>query len=427
MSTEPVLTEGVDPAPEQIIVDPSPLTLGPGFRSARRWASVAVILLALEAALMATGAAFASAGAGAEWRFEAGLVGLADLNAFRQIVSALVGAAGLVELLTAVPFLVWLYRSMRNAPRVGAPTTAYSPRKAVIVWFVPFANFVLPYRIVRDLHDRLASPDTGRAGRRLVRAWWIFWLTGAGLVGATRLTANPGEDSFLLALSWTAYFVAAVLAVAVVRRVQRLADVREARLTGRDAQAAVIDARARRRRIVVVPAGLATVGALLLLAQLGSVASGRPAGAAWATFTSTAGSFAISLPRVPTDVPGTVATGAEPAVSHTFSSRLDAQESYAVTYVDFPAGSLSAADPAALLERVGTVTVGTNEQIGNSVISRDAVPGLGVEFRMPTGDVVNIRYYLDGDRMYGLEVDTTADRASSPNIARFFDSFTLRP
>jgi hypothetical protein len=386
-----------------------------------------VILLSLEAALMAIGAAFAAAGAAAEWRFEAGLSSLSDLNTFRQIVFALVGAAGLVELVTAVPFLVWLYRSMRNAPEVGAATTAYSPRKAVIVWFVPFVNFVLPYRIVGDLHGRLASPDTSRAGRRLVRTWWIFWLTGAGLVAATRLTANPGDDFFLIALSWTAYFVAAVLAVALVRRVQGLADVREARLTGRDAEAALVDARAKRRRLVVLPAGLATVGALLLLAQLGSVASGRPAGAAWATFTSTAGSFAVSLPRVPTDVPGTVATGAEPAVSHTFASRLDAKEAYEVMYVDFPAGSLSAADPAALLDEVATTTVGTNEQIDSSVISRGAVPGRAVEFRLPSGSVVNLRYYLDGDRFYGLEVDTTADRAASPNIARFFDSFTLRP
>jgi hypothetical protein len=427
MSIEPALTVGVDPAPEQILVDAAPLTLGADFRSARRWASVAVILLSLEAALMATGAAFAAAGAATEWRFEAGMSSLTDLGAFRQTVAALVGAAGLVELVTAVPFLVWLYRSMRNAPHLGAATAAHSPRVAVVAWFLPFVNLVLPYRIVGDLHDRLASPDTSRAGRRLVRSWWIFWLTGAGLVGATRLTANPGEDSFLIALSWTTYFVAAVLAVAVIRRVQRLADVREARLTGRDAEGVVIDARARRHRLVVVPAGLATVGALLLLVQLGSVASGRPAAAAWATFTSTAGSFAVSLPRVPTDVPGTVATGAEPAVSHTFSSRLDAKETYAVTYVDFPAGSLSAADPAVLLERVGTTTVGTNEQIHTSVISRDAVPGRGVEFRMPSGSVVNVRYYLDGDRLYGLEVDTTADRATSPNIARFFDSFTLRP
>jgi hypothetical protein len=425
MSTEPVVTDGIVPALEQVEVEAAPLTLGTGFRPAGRWASFAVVLLALEAATLVISAVFAVMSAAARWRFDGGVLSATDLNSFLQIVGALVSAAGILELVCAVPFLVWLYRSMRNAPEVGAATTAYSPLKAVVVWFVPLANFVLPYRIVRDLHGRLAAPDGSRVGLALVRTWWAAWLGGAIILAGARLTQDPGPALVMVALSLSTYFGAAILAIAVVRHIQRLADAREARLAGRLDDAAQLDLRARRRRVALVPVAFGSAGAILVIVLLATVA--LPAGPNWAIFNSPSGGFAVSLPRVPLDAPATVQTFAGAAVQHTFASPLDAKETYAVSYLDFPVGSIASAGRDTMLNEVVTASIGTDEKLGAWTIALGTVPGREVKLRLAKGTIVNVRYYLDGDRIYGLEVATTAERATSSNIARFFGSFTLRP
>lgn len=401
-------------------------------RPTRRWANVVVILLGVEAAFAAVGAGLAVAAAGASWRVDAGLADVATYNAIVLTHASL--ARGLIvgELATAICFLIWLHRSISNAPALGAASGKYSPRWAVIAWFVPFASLVVPYRVMTDLQARLAAPDAIRAGSWLIRTWWILWLAGGWLGGAQRFVALQGTTVTQAAtFVWTALveialFIAAVFAVAVVRQAQRLADAREARLSGRDADADALARRARGRRLFVLPAGFATAGALVLLVYLGSAIAGRPAGPEWATFRSTAGGFAVSLPRVPTDVPTTAGSGAASVVGHTFTSQLDAEEAFAVFYIDFPAGSISTADPQAVLDQVETNVVGSNERLHSGPLTLGAVPGRELRYRGPMGLIADVQLYLEGERLYGLEVDTTADRASSDTL-RFFESFTLQP
>ena len=75
--------------------------------------------------------------------------------------------------LTAIVFLVWLFRTVTHVRRLGWAIT--SPWLAVLWWFVPLAWFVMPYRVVRDLHARLAPDDTSLGGH-LVGVWWATWL-----------------------------------------------------------------------------------------------------------------------------------------------------------------------------------------------------------------------------------------------------------
>ncbi len=384
------------------------------------------MLLATESAAAAVGAAFAVAALAAAWRFEAGMGDPDGFDAIRTTFVAVLLLVGVGEIATAIPFLVWLHRSMRNAPDLGARASAYSPRRAVAAWFIPFVNLLIPYRVMLDLHDRLAAPEESPAGRRLTRAWWIAWLASSIFIGAGSLVRQSSAYFALLALALTWYFVAAILAIGVVRQVERLASARRARITGRDADAAALAERARNRRLLTVPTTFATAGGLLLLGLLGAVAIDRPPDARWATFISPSGSFAVSLPRVPIDKPSTIETDVGPIVQHLFASSLDTQETFAVVYVDFPAGWLNA-DPDAALDQLVAGITAESKTIATEKPTLGGIAGRGTRVELADGTIAVLRYFLRGNRMYVLEVDLTPDRATSANVARFFSSFTLQP
>lgn len=126
----------------------------------------------------------------------------ADLNgsdSFVRISSWLTIAA---YLLTAIAFLVWLSRIVKNNFDLGNLGARFSPGFAVGCWFIPFANFVLPYQAVREAWKAAdpsivrATPDTRAASRMsvLIPAWWALFLLGnvGGYIAA--LTVNGGGD-----------------------------------------------------------------------------------------------------------------------------------------------------------------------------------------------------------------------------------------
>lgn len=77
---------------------------------------------------------------------------------------AQLGVVGLLT--TGVLWFVWLHRAVANARALGRPTE-FTPGWAVGWWFVPLANAVRPYQIIRSLVDALGAPDNSR-----VLWWW---------------------------------------------------------------------------------------------------------------------------------------------------------------------------------------------------------------------------------------------------------------
>jgi hypothetical protein len=76
---------------------------------------------------------------------------------------------------SAIAVIAWLSRAVDNTPSLGGGTPAYTPRAAIYWWFIPFANFVMPYRVVADLWRRMAiQPE--RRGTVLVLTWWLAWI-----------------------------------------------------------------------------------------------------------------------------------------------------------------------------------------------------------------------------------------------------------
>ena len=59
-------------------------------------------------------------------------------------------AFGASYLVTAVVFIMWMYRAMKNLEGLGY-NSEYSPKDAVIWWFIPLLWFWRPYQVMREI------------------------------------------------------------------------------------------------------------------------------------------------------------------------------------------------------------------------------------------------------------------------------------
>ncbi|MEO3770261.1 DUF4328 domain-containing protein [Micromonospora sp. B9E7] len=97
-----------------------------------------------------------------------------DLLVSALIISAVVALIMTVAQLTAaVLVIIWTWRARKNTDAFPGAEPAFGPGWAIAGWLVPFANFVVPARVVagvaRDSLWRRATPP-------LVAVWWCSWL-----------------------------------------------------------------------------------------------------------------------------------------------------------------------------------------------------------------------------------------------------------
>lgn len=144
-----------------------------------------------------------------------------------------------VFIATVVAFLLWMHRAYRNLPALGATGLDTTPGWAVCYFFIPFANLIKPFQVVREIwHESIpggeAQGDFGGVSTRagtpaLVGWWWAFWIV-ANIVGrvSDRATEMTGTiDGMLLAsrlviASNALFIVAALLAILVVKRIDEM-------------------------------------------------------------------------------------------------------------------------------------------------------------------------------------------------------------
>ncbi len=122
------------------------------------------------------------------------------------------------SILTGIAWFVWLHRAVANARSLGVQTEA-TPGWSVGWWFIPFANLVKPYRILRSLCDGLVSGSS-----TIVAYWWGCYLI-AGFVGEFAVLQRPDTLAALRVFAGS-YFtsetfrvVAAILAALMVWRI----------------------------------------------------------------------------------------------------------------------------------------------------------------------------------------------------------------
>jgi hypothetical protein len=81
---------------------------------------------------------------------------------------------GLFFLLSAVPVGGWIYRAHANLHDAGVEELHYSPGWSVGSFFVPLVNLVVPFRAMRELHNRShgEKPWDSAATVGDVTSWW---------------------------------------------------------------------------------------------------------------------------------------------------------------------------------------------------------------------------------------------------------------
>jgi hypothetical protein len=141
-------------------------------------------------------------------------------------VLGLVYAAGF--LYTAAAFMTWLHIARTNLDAQGQLGLRWAPGWTVGGWFIPFANLVIPVRVVGEVAARSEHElqDVNRIPGRVLR-WWLAFLlslfhfsfTTVDAAGA--VTVLP-STFFWEGLNGLAGIVAAILAIGIVRRVSAL-------------------------------------------------------------------------------------------------------------------------------------------------------------------------------------------------------------
>lgn len=236
---------------------PDPLPTGPrrsgpgqGYRPSATRARIAQVLIALVMVLDAASVLVTA------WVFplldqvDAGTVKLADLELHDSLLATAGTAQLAVFVVSAIALLAWLSRAVDNVYWLTWKRTRHSPREAIGWWFVPFANFVVPYQIVNETAEDMEAPSSTKG--RIV-AWAVLYL-GSGLASRALTAAPPTTVDALrttsawIAVIFVAHLVAGALLLTVIARIEagatRLARARsdEAALAGASADVAPVTA-----------------------------------------------------------------------------------------------------------------------------------------------------------------------------------------
>lgn len=140
---------------------------------------------------------------------------------------------------TATMFLIWLYRVYTNLTPLRAPDREFTPGWAVGWWFIPFANLVKPFQVVREAWQQ-SDPDFDPELNFMPNSiftptffgfWWAFWiLSNISNNISSHLIDDNGQamEGFALVTIISSIFsmIAAILAILVVRSISTRQDER---------------------------------------------------------------------------------------------------------------------------------------------------------------------------------------------------------
>ncbi|MEZ6196299.1 MAG: DUF4328 domain-containing protein [Planctomycetota bacterium] len=127
-----------------------------------------------------------------------------DYRRLANIRLVLGGLTFLVQLGAGIMSAVFLYRvSLWLHSRSSGSRRAWrwSPGWAAGGWFIPIANLVIPFLVLREMWDHLVSGGFGRSrAPRTLMIWFVAWVISPvldfGPLAAFLLETNPGAAGF---------------------------------------------------------------------------------------------------------------------------------------------------------------------------------------------------------------------------------------
>ena len=112
-------------------------------------------------------------------------------------------------------FMMWTYRSARNARLLEGRMSAISPGMAVGAYFIPFYNWVGPFLAMKGVAQVIQRFSKGP--EVWLGVWWAAWLFG-GIVGVAHRISQSLESLYVLEVTSA---LAQILTAALVIRLTR--------------------------------------------------------------------------------------------------------------------------------------------------------------------------------------------------------------
>lgn len=176
------------------------------------------------------------------WLDDPASIDLADaqrIDTLNQTTS--IAEIGLLTV-TGVLFVCWLWQA-HNRPLASPSVLRMDRGWSIGGWIIPFANWVIPYRVVQGLNNttfRPRRPDSG-----VVKAWWTSWLVftisslflrsaaqdNADLRGRALIRAIRDVDTWSLITAVPGVVSAVLAALVVTQLTWRMREASEATTT----------------------------------------------------------------------------------------------------------------------------------------------------------------------------------------------------
>jgi hypothetical protein len=156
------------------------------------------------------------------------------VNDANALPAAMILLSGLVALAIFVLLIIWLYRAAKNNEALGRQNPRLGPGWAIGGWFIPLANFVIPFIVMDDVW-RGADPSIARGDPNWRRsstlgAIWAWLVTAVIFTIPSAIASSTGDvradepekvrrDDILRIIGAVGAIVAAVFAILVTRRI----------------------------------------------------------------------------------------------------------------------------------------------------------------------------------------------------------------
>ena len=133
-----------------------------------------------------------------------------------------IGLLSMAAGITCIVFIcMWVHRANVAARGTGGEGMEFTPGWAVGWFFIPFANLVMPHRVMQEIW-RASNPQRpagmewrNDANSGLVSSWWFTWI-GSGFMSVTgSVMSKLAEDSPALAQAGTVLQAAALVVACV--------------------------------------------------------------------------------------------------------------------------------------------------------------------------------------------------------------------
>lgn len=130
-------------------------------------------------------------------------------------------------LLSAILILVWIYQSSKNLATANK-AMQYSPGWTIVSCFIPFYNFIHPYKAMREIVAKSGEHLNGSSSQPyfFVGIWWGLWLLSVAVsaLANRRLRLVEDVDDLLLATKTVLYALTTevVLCAAVLYLIHRV-------------------------------------------------------------------------------------------------------------------------------------------------------------------------------------------------------------